>query len=151
MCEKNMGSEGARRLFPDRSVVAVKPLLNSEVVHRLKHAQEEEDMQADDVKAPRTAAANVLFDTVLKSTETTSEYQTKESTEQLRKELDDLASREYVGMDPLELIQLGNLCLETVDEAKSLFPTLARFGDADLEYILEKIKTFRLLKAVVAK
>lgn len=105
-------------------------LLISEVYMLLQHRKQQNDISADEHEFSE------VFNKTLNFCEQFGRFKNRETISAVRNLLQQKKLHKF------EFAQLANLCLETVDEAKSLIPSLeGRFQDDELKQILDDIQT----------
>ena len=106
-------------------------LLISEVYMLLQHRKQQNDASADEHEFSE------VFNKTLNFCEQFGRFKNRETISAVRSLLGQKNK-----LHKFEFAQLANLCVETVDEAKALIPSLeGRFQDDELKQILDALQT----------
>jgi len=103
-------------------------LLNSEVAILLEHKKE---------YGERDAELPIMFQKTLDYSQRFSRHKNKQTVREIKGAL------EQRGLAPYDVASLGNLCPESVEEAKALIPSLARFSNDDLQAAINDLASFK--------
>jgi len=102
-------------------------LLNSEVAILLEHKKERGE----------SAELPIMFAKTLDYAQRFSRHKNKQTVKEIKGAL------EQRGLAPYDVASLGNLCPESVEEAKALIPSLARFSNDDLQAAINDLASFK--------
>ncbi|BBN13826.1 DNA-directed RNA polymerase II subunit RPB4 [Marchantia polymorpha subsp. ruderalis] len=128
--------EDARELKLGEDFVKAKCLMNAEVALILQRKYEQLQTFSED--APNQISQ--VFEKSLQYVKRFSHYQNPNAVKQVR----DVLSRNQLA--EFEVCVIGNLCPETVEEAKALVPSIAKKGRMDDEKIEQMIQDLATIK-----
>lgn len=131
-----MEEEDARELKLGEDFVKAKCLMNAEVALILTRKYEQLTAFSDD--APNQMSQ--VFEKSLQYVKRFSRYKNPDAVKQVR----DVLSRNQLA--EFEVCVIGNLCPETVEEAKALCPSIAKKGRLDDEKIEQMINDLATIK-----